>query len=187
MAAKGFVAPRPLRAAASPAALAAGAAAGLLADVPAAAPAALAGSLAILAAVRLERAIVRLRRARRFGDVLLRSHSAPASEIGAWRAGELTSPRNRRSLALLVRQLRRQAEACRAIAPAGVDREALEAGVGLLHRLEQRLRRVDEPVSAAGMLAAEALATGGRGPLSDPRGADRLPAAVARTLASLEA
>jgi hypothetical protein len=145
-------------------------------------------SLVLLALVQGSLGAYDLRRSRRLGDALLRAYPGlpPVSGLAAWRSAELTSARNRRQLTRLVRQLRRETEACTRSGAPPVDSAVLDQSLVLLRRLESRLGTLFEPVSPLGMLDLHALATDDVSPLYYPERAGALPAALAERLAALE-
>jgi hypothetical protein len=172
--------------------------AGLLA-VAAGGAAAIAGGLApgrwlglavlvagIAGAYELVRAVRVLVRQRRAADDWLRTATGEfVAPSYAWRARQLTSPRERRTLARTLRLLVREAFE----RPVGWRRPLALPAVRA-HRdevlfLAQRLERVDEPVSPAGMLRVVDLVTDGGSPLWTSVKDDALGDAIATTLALL--
>jgi Zn-dependent protease with chaperone function len=130
---------------------------------------------------------VELARRRRVADSWLRTlrHCSPSSQY-AWRAAELTSPRERRVCSRTL---------CRILAELGgrvlpgavpVNRIELRPHARDIERLALRLADVGRPVSPAGMLLVNDLLTEPLSPLYGGAHADDLPRRVAAILAALE-
>lgn len=145
-------------------------------------------SLTLVALVKGGLGAYDLHRSRRLADELLRAHPghSPVSGLAAWRSVELASARSRRRLIRLVRQLRRETEACTRSGAPPVDGAVLADSLLLLRRLECRLEMLCAPVSPLGMLGLHTLATDNFSPLYFPKRSDALPAALAQALAALE-
>jgi hypothetical protein len=153
------------------------------------ASAAFGGIMLGLAALRGGIVWLDLWRSRRLADRLLYNHprSPLVSPLALWRAAELTSERNRRSLARSVRALVREAEG--AVLPSAVplNRRAARENLKLLRRLEARLTDPSRPVSAHGVLVVERLLTDGiSSPLYCRERAPELPRAIGKALTALE-
>ena len=143
-------------------------------------------SVGILGVYELTRAGLGVRRMRRAADDWLRSATGGfVPPAYAWRAKQLTSPRERRMLAGTLRL---------------IERSAYERGVGRvrplhlpavrenresLELLADTLETVDEPVTPAGMLRVVDLVTDGAGPLWGATKDAPLGDAIATTLAIL--
>lgn len=128
-------------------------------------------------------------RSRRLADRLLYAFTRfpLVSPLALWRAAELTSERNRRSLAKSLHGLVREAEG--SVLPTAVPliRRAARESLFLLRRLEARLADLTRPVSAHGALVVERLlADGVSSPLYCRERAAELPEALTEALAALE-
>jgi len=138
---------------------------------------------AVAGVYELVRSLVILRRRRRAADEWLRT--ATGEFVAApyvWRARQLTSPRERRTLARTLRLLVREAFE----RPVG-RRRPLALPAVRAHRdevllLASRLEHVEEPVTPAGMLRVVDLVTDGAGPLWTGVQDDRLGDAITTTL-----
>jgi hypothetical protein len=143
-------------------------------------------SAAIFGVYQLVRALRRLSRRRRTADDWLRSATGtfvPPSY--AWRAEQLCSPRERRTLARALRLI----EQCAYERPVGRHRPlhlpAVRVHREWVQRLAAALERLDEPVTPAGILRVVDLVTDGAGPLWGTTTDATLGDAIAATLAIL--
>jgi hypothetical protein len=105
-----------------------------------------------------------LKRERELADAELRT-SDFTSPRTAWRARELTVPRNRVALARAVDRLLRAADAHYLPGATPLNRRAVREHARALRELALRLSDLERPVSARGMLLIEDLLTDGCGPL----------------------
>jgi len=134
----------------------------------------------------LVRALVILQRRRRAADDWLRTATGDfVAAPYAWRARQLTSPRERRTLArtlrLLVREAFERPVGWRRPLPLPAVREHRDEVLLLASRLEH----VEEPVTPAGMLRVVDLVTDGAGPLWTTTKDDALGDAIAKTMTLL--
>jgi hypothetical protein len=102
------------------------------------------------------------RRLRKEADSWIAAGFAPRFR---WRVEELTSRRERRSLARSVRGVVADLSPRRLPGPVPVNRVALRPHVELLLALAERLADVDRPVTAAGIVEVRRLLTDPDGPL----------------------
>jgi len=158
-------------------------AAGLVPERPLGLAVVVAGVAGAYELVRAVRLLVRRRRAA--DDWLRTATGAFVAPSYAWRAKQLTSPRERRTLARTLRLLVREAferpvGRRRPLALPAVRRHRDE-----VLRLAGRLERVDEPVTPAGMLRVVDLVTDGGSPLWTSAQDDRLGEAISTALALL--
>jgi hypothetical protein len=136
-------------------------------------------SLAGLKARRAQRA------ARRTADAeLLRRETAPLRL--AWRVEELTTPKNRLTLANTLRSLIRDASPRYLPSASPVNRLAIRTELDTLLAMVNRLSQLDRPVAARGVLLVDRLLVDGAGPLYDRELADELPVHLDRALTALE-
>jgi len=133
------------------------------------------------------RSALELGRRRREADACLCSAGrfTPPSKY-AWRAAELTSPRERRSLARSLRRLVAELQGRATPGSVPIDRAAFRPYVPDLRALSERLADLSRPVAPAGVLLLIQLLTEPVGPLYDRASADELPRKVASILAALE-
>jgi hypothetical protein len=126
-------------------------------------------------------------KSRRLGDRLLQSHpTEQLPPLAAWRARELTSPKQRRQLQSWVRVLTRESEASVGSNLGPSSQAAVREGIALLHQLDARLGRLDEPVAPAGILLLRSLLAEDRlSPLYFPECAAGLPDVLRDALAAL--
>lgn len=108
-----------------------------------------------------------------------------SSDLLFSRARELTSRKNRDSLARLCRRFVRELHdpRCRAYA---VNRGAMRSHYRLLVELAERLERHEEMVSPRGIILAQRVLGDGGGPLFNQTRADELGPALAEALRALE-
>jgi hypothetical protein len=144
-------------------------------------------SLILAGARHAGRSALELARLRREADDWLSSirRCSPSSRF-AWRAEELTSPRERRLLARSIRRI--VAELQSQVAPGAVPMHlsGLRPYTSHLRALSNRLNDFARPVSPAGVVMLNRLLTQPVGPLCERERADELPRAVASILAALE-
>jgi hypothetical protein len=127
--------------------------------------------------------------ARRRADQLLRSGLEPAarSPLLSWRAQELTSRRNRLTLARSFDGVVRELDGRTFPSAVPLNRAGARPHVELVRRLADRLRAVDRRVTPQGMLLVERLLTDGYGsPLYARERASDLPATLELCLDALE-
>ena len=152
-------------------------------------PAALvAGACVLLAAVRALVAAHDRAALRRNADGLLRTgvRAHPQSALLSWRAAELASPRNRRSLARSVRRIVGDLESPRRSCAVPLSRPAVAPHAELLCALADRLAAVEAPVAPKGMVLVEELLTDGfASPLYAGGGDQEVGAALEACLRSL--
>ena len=147
---------------------------------------AVAVAAAILGVYELVQAQRLLLRQRRAADAWLRSATGGfVPPAYAWRAEQLTSPRERRMLARTLRLIERSAyeRAVGRLRPLNLP--AVRAHHDSLELLACTLETLDEPVTPAGMLRVVDLVTDGAGPLWGPTKDAPLGDAIATTLAIL--
>jgi hypothetical protein len=143
--------------------------------------------LLALAVVRAAFVAHDLVKSRALGDRLLQSHPVePLSPLADWRARELTSPKKRKQLQSWVRVLIRESEVSVDSDLGPSARAAVREEIILLHQLDARLGRLDEPVSPAGILLVRSLLAEDRlSPLYYPECAAGVPGALREALAAL--
>jgi len=147
---------------------------------------AVAVAAAILGVYELVQSQRLLLRQRRAADAWLRSATGDfVPPEYAWRAAQLTSPRERRMLAGTLRLIERSAyeRAVGRLRPLNLP--AVRAHHESLELLAQTLDSLDEPVTPAGMLRVVDLVTDGGGPLWGGTKDAPLGDAIAATLAIL--
>jgi hypothetical protein len=112
---------------------------------------------------------------------------SPDSPLLAWRAGQLTSPRCRRSLGRSVERIVNELEGRAMPSAIPLYRRGARPQLRLLRALAERLLDVDRPVSPVGLVLVEDLLTDGYGsPLYVPARADALAPLLEQCLAALE-
>ena len=114
------------------------------------------------------RALWRLRRRRREADALLRASAGRWEHHPsvAWRVAELTSPRQRRTVAGTLRAIAREVRDPRpAISASVVARRRLRHHVAELELLADRLADLDRPATGAGIVLVHDLLSDGGSPL----------------------
>ena len=143
-------------------------------------------SVGILGVYELIRAYMVLRRMRRAADDWLRSATGGfVPPAYAWRAEQLTSPRERRMLAGTLRLIERSAYERGRGRYRPLHLPAVRENRESLELLADTLETVDEPVTPAGMLRVVDLVTDGAGPLWGATKDAPLGEAIATTLAVL--
>ena len=143
-------------------------------------------SVGILGVYELIRAYVVLRRMRLAADDWLRSATGSfVPPAYAWRAEQLTSPRERRTLARTLRLIERSAFDRSVGRYRPLHLPAVRENRESLELLADTLETVDEPVTPAGMLRVVDLVTDGAGPLWGATKDAALGDAIATTLAIL--
>lgn len=147
-----------------------------------------AGSLGIVALSQAIRATVELERRRRTADeLLLRGAVArPSSILLSWRAGELTSPRVRSTVAHSLERIEREARGATRPGPVPLNTGAIRCHLGLVSALRKRVDDHSRPVSARGMLFVDQLLTVPRSPLYSRVPEEALAEALGEALAALE-
>jgi hypothetical protein len=117
----------------------------------------------VLAVAQIARARLALARRRREADALIRSgvRVHPASELLVWRAAELTSDRNRRTLSRSLRTIMSELQRRPFTSPIPLDRRAVWPYRWLVEALAARVGQLERPVSARGMVLVEELLTDG--------------------------
>ncbi|MGH3027727.1 MAG: hypothetical protein ACRDMW_04145 [Gaiellaceae bacterium] len=120
-------------------------------------------------------------------DALVQGARPERSPLLSWRAAELTSAFNRRSLARSLRGVVRDSTARISISASPVNRQAARGEVEAIERLATRLRDLDHPAEPRGILLVEDLLTDGFGPLYARERASDLGPALDRCLAALDA
>jgi hypothetical protein len=142
-----------------------------------------AGILGLYELVQAQRVLLRQRRA---ADAWLRSATGGfVPPAYAWRAEQLTSPRERRLLASTLRLIERSAYERSVGRLRPLNLPAVRAHHESLELLAETLETVDEPVTPAGMLRVVDLVTDGAGPLWGSTKDAPLGDAIASTLALL--
>ena len=128
-------------------------------------------------------------RARREADAWLRVSDGRREDhpAFAWRAAELTAPRERRILARSLRGIAAEVTAPRPVMSASpLDRRGLAPHAAGIAALADRVGDCDRPVSAAGILLVRDLLTDGGSPLYTGGAAADLPDALSRLRSTLE-
>jgi hypothetical protein len=142
-----------------------------------------AGILGVYELVQAQRLILRRRRA---ADAWLRTATGGfVPPAYAWRAEQLTSPRERRMLARTLRLIERSAYERSVGKLRPLNLPAVRAHHDSLELLACTLETLDEPVTPAGMLRVVDLVTNGAGPLWGATKDAPLGDAIATTLAIL--
>ena len=100
---------------------------------------------------------------RRAADAVLRTGARvhPYSALLVWRAGELTSDRNRRVLARSVGRIVRELERPSFMSAVPLNRRQAREHAGLLVKLAERLGDLDSSISPCGVVLVEDLLTDG--------------------------
>ena len=150
---------------------------------------ALGAGLAAVGFSQFGRARLELVRRRRAADALLRTGVKihPHSELLSWRAAQLTSPRNRRTLARSLNRIVGELERPSLVSPVPLNRRSLKPHVSLIRLLAERLAQFERPVTAQGMVLVEELLTDGyTSPLYLGGEAEDPAIAVNRCLAALD-
>ncbi len=144
-------------------------------------------SLALAGLLHAGRAAVELSRRRQIADGWLRSvrGCAPTSRY-AWRAVELTSQRERRTLARSLRRVVGEVNGRLLPGAVPINRFGLRPHVSHLQQLARALDDTSSPVSPAGILFVRDLFTNPSSPLYARDRAGEVPQTVATILASLE-
>jgi hypothetical protein len=148
-----------------------------------------AAATAVFAFVRAGRAAREREELRRSADELLALgiDPRPDSALLTWRAGELTSPRCRRSLGRSVERIVNELEGPALPSAVPLYRRGARAHLDLLRALADRLNAVDRPVSPVGLVLVEDLLTDGFGsPLYVRERADALGPVLEECLAALQ-
>jgi hypothetical protein len=144
-------------------------------------------ALVLAGVVELVRALRRLTQQRRAADDWLRTATGDfVPPAYAWRARQLTSVRQRRTLARTLRLLEREAFDRHRRPPHPVRLTAVRQHRGCVHLLVEALDRLDEPVTPAGMLRVLDLITNGGSPLWSGMKGPALSSAITTTLAVLK-
>jgi hypothetical protein len=128
-------------------------------------------------------------RARREADRLLRASDGrwDSHDALAWRVAELTSARERRTLARSLRGIVEEATSPQPMVSASpLNRRRVATYTGLIGRVAERVGDVERPVSAAGIVLLRDLLTDGAGPLYVGGDVKELPAALRRIESLLE-
>jgi len=142
-----------------------------------------AGILGVYELVQAQRLLLRQRRA---ADAWLRSATGSfVPPAYAWRAEQLTSPRERRMLARTLRLIERSAYERSVGRLRPLNLPAVRAHHDSLELLACTLETLDEPVTPAGMLRVVDLVTNGAGPLWGATKDAPLGDAISTTLAIL--
>jgi hypothetical protein len=128
-------------------------------------------------------------KARREADRLLRASDGRwESHDGlVWRVAELTSARERRTLARSLRGIVKEATSPQPMLSASpLNRRRLAPYTGLIGRLAERVGDLERPVTAAGIVLLRDLLTDGASPLYVGGDVKELPAALRRIESLLE-
>ena len=143
-------------------------------------------SLALAGLLHTGRAAVALSRQRQVADSWLRTlrHCAPTSRY-AWRAGELTSERERRILARSLRRVVGEVEGRLYPGAVPINRFGLRPYVRDLRRLAIALQDTRGAVTPAGILLVHDLFTNPVSPLYNREAADQLTPTISTILATL--
>ncbi len=149
---------------------------------------AVAGALVVVGALQSARAAVALGQRRRAADewLLWGAAAQPSSKLLSWRAGELTSPRLRSTLARSLRGIERELLFTSMPGPVPLNKRALRLHLGLLRALQERLEDSARPVSVRGMLLVDRLLTEPGSPLYSSVPDDVLAEALSEALAAID-
>jgi hypothetical protein len=133
-------------------------------------------------------ATVELGRRRRTADewLLWGAATRPSSALLSWRAGELTSPRLRSTLAHSLKRIEREARGGTLPGPVPLNKRALRSHLGLLRALHERLEDRGRAVSPRGMLLVDRLLTEPGSPLYSRVPDGVLAEALSEALAAVE-
>jgi hypothetical protein len=143
-------------------------------------------ALALTGAVELVRSLRRVALQRRVADDWLRTATGDfVPPAYAWRARQLTSARERRTLARTLRLIEREAFDGPRRRVYGLRLTAVREHRDCVHVLAETLDSVDEPVTPAGMLRVLDLITNGASPLWAGMKGPTLGNTIATTLAVL--
>jgi hypothetical protein len=133
---------------------------------------------------------LRVRRARlarrRQADLWLQTADGFIPPEYRWRADELCSARERRTIARSLRGIIATAKSRRLVIAGAFDRDAVVRHAAAIDDLASRLLDTARPVTPAGMLLANDLLTSPWSALWSDARSDLLPNAIRRTLAALE-
>jgi hypothetical protein len=147
-----------------------------------------AGIFVAAGALRTAFACHELRALRGSADRELRAGQQSYLQTGPleWRAAELTSPRRRLVLARAVARTERDLLPKTLPGASPLNRVALRPHIDLLRELAERLRALDRPVSASGVLQVEELLTSSESPFYARERADEARSALRACLEALE-
>ena len=148
---------------------------------------AIVASLGLVALLQTARAALELEGRRRAADewLLWGAVARPSSKLLSWRAGELTSPGMRATLAHSLGRVERDTRAG-AFPGVPLNRRAIRRQIGLVRALRERLDDQSRPVSARGMLLVDRLVTVPRSPLYSRAPDAVLAEAVSEALTALD-
>ena len=149
---------------------------------------AVASALLLVAFWRALKAAVELERRRRIADqwLLWGAAARPSSGLLDWRAGELTSPRLRTTLARSLRRIEREVQGGTLPGAVPLNARAIRAHRGLVRALQERLDDLGCPVSVRGMLLVDRLVTEPGSPLYSYAQDDLLAEAISEALAAID-
>ncbi len=145
----------------------------------------LGGALVVGAAVQASLGFLASKQERVSADRLLLAGNSLPSEL-EWRKQELTGARERGSLARSLRSLVSSLGRDVVLTAQVVNRPAARAQSAKLTALADRLERVEDAVSARGILLVRRLLTDGRSPLFDRARAAELPDDIDTALRALD-
>lgn len=147
-----------------------------------------AGILVAAGGLRAALAYEDLRSLRRSADRELRLGTQPhlTSGLLAWRAAELSSSRHRLALARAVARTERDLSPTTLPGASPLNRVALRPQIDLLRELTDRLRALDRPVPAKGVLQVEELLTSSDSPFYARERAGEVRAELRECLDALE-
>jgi len=124
---------------------------------------------------------------RRLADRQLLGTVVPrVPELVAWRAGELTSEKNRRALNRTLRGVVSELDGRLLPGSSPLNRTGVRPEAGLILALADRVGDATRPVSARGVLLVEELLTDGWGPLYARDQVDELRPSLTRCLRTLD-
>jgi hypothetical protein len=149
---------------------------------------AIACSLALVGLLQAARAAVELGRRRRAADewLLWGAAARPSSALLSWRAGELTSPRLRSTLAHSLQRIEREARGGTLPGPVPLNKRAIRRHLSLVRALQERVEDRALPVSVRGMLLVDRLLTEPGSPLYSYVPDDVLAEALSEALAAID-
>ena len=110
----------------------------------------------------------------------------PSSELLSWRAGELTSPRLRSTLAHSLRRIERETRGRTVPGAVPLNKRGLRSNLHLVRALQERLGDLDRPVSARGVLIVDRLLTEPGSPLYSPVPTEALAETLSEALAAMD-
>lgn len=162
-------------------------AAGLSEITPPLASLVVGAAIALLGALRSGWALRERRSLRTLADNQIVKGARPTSTpLLTWRASDLVSSRNRRTLARTLRTIEAEAVEPRVPTSSPINRRGIRPHVDIVHALAVRVGTLDQPVNPRGMALVERLICDGFGPLYVTGKAGQLQGALERCLSALD-